>query len=623
MEPSHAQARIMKAARTLLLSAIFATGSLSASAQTGGQLGVGARAAALGESFVGIADDGNAVYWNPAGLTSLHTQEANFGYSEPFGLSVGNSYLSYATPLTDRFSLGSDWLYLGFEDSEMGFRQHRLGLSMGYRPSQWIAVGATLKRHMLDAKLDGREIVSGSGWGADLGLLLLPASRLKIGLVVQDVGDSRVEYQSGQMRRLYSANPRLGLAYRMRPEWLLVAGLDEAARLGTEYQLHPALTLRAGIQHDLENDTGTTPAFGLGLNFRFIRLDYAYTASPDLGGTYRTSLALRFNFSSSDVTIADFALEDLFPGAVRRYQREKIGSVKLTNTSDRPVDASIELFIPEIMRSPTEMRQTVAPGSTQTVTLTARLGDLFSRLDRQRTLPAKVEISYRKRGRIYSVRETIPVRVYSSNALRWEDIAEAVAFVNPDDREVGNFAREALQAEPVSQTGIWKNGPLRQARQLFQSLSTLGIRYRPDPHTPFGQITFRDSTVDHIHGPGVLLSAKEGDCDDLAVLYCSLLEHAGTATALIQAPGHLYMAFDTGISPTEAHQLGIAESSYIASDGRAWIPIEIRMLGQSFQNAWDAAIEEYLRLNSRGRIQFVQVRTAWQTYPPMATEREE
>ncbi len=33
------------------------------------KIGVGARAASLGESFVAIADDASSLYWNPAGIT--------------------------------------------------------------------------------------------------------------------------------------------------------------------------------------------------------------------------------------------------------------------------------------------------------------------------------------------------------------------------------------------------------------------------------------------------------------------------------------------------------------------------------------------------------------------------
>jgi len=79
-----------------------------ASPQTGGQPVVGARPAAMGESFVAVADDGNAAYWNPAGLPSLRSHEIQSMVADLFGTGITNSYLSYTIPFTDRFAAGLD-----------------------------------------------------------------------------------------------------------------------------------------------------------------------------------------------------------------------------------------------------------------------------------------------------------------------------------------------------------------------------------------------------------------------------------------------------------------------------------------------------------------------------------
>src|SRR5437773_4331058 len=41
------------------------------------RIGVGARAEAMGETFVAVANDPSAIYWNPAGLASLQRNEAS------------------------------------------------------------------------------------------------------------------------------------------------------------------------------------------------------------------------------------------------------------------------------------------------------------------------------------------------------------------------------------------------------------------------------------------------------------------------------------------------------------------------------------------------------------------
>ena len=46
------------------------------------KIGVGARATGLGESFVAVANDPSAIYWNPAGLASIQRQEVALSHVE-------------------------------------------------------------------------------------------------------------------------------------------------------------------------------------------------------------------------------------------------------------------------------------------------------------------------------------------------------------------------------------------------------------------------------------------------------------------------------------------------------------------------------------------------------------
>ena len=46
------------------------------------KIGLGARATGLGESFVAVANDPSAIYWNPAGLASIQRQEVAFSHIE-------------------------------------------------------------------------------------------------------------------------------------------------------------------------------------------------------------------------------------------------------------------------------------------------------------------------------------------------------------------------------------------------------------------------------------------------------------------------------------------------------------------------------------------------------------
>jgi hypothetical protein len=57
---------------------------------------VGARASALGGAFTGMADDESALYYNPAGLRSLHGKHVMFSYQN-FIAGINAGFLSYVT----------------------------------------------------------------------------------------------------------------------------------------------------------------------------------------------------------------------------------------------------------------------------------------------------------------------------------------------------------------------------------------------------------------------------------------------------------------------------------------------------------------------------------------------
>ena len=61
------------------------------------KIDMGARPSSLGSAYVAIADDSNAVYWNPAGLTQIEKAESSaMLMSYVSGITIGN--LNYVEP---------------------------------------------------------------------------------------------------------------------------------------------------------------------------------------------------------------------------------------------------------------------------------------------------------------------------------------------------------------------------------------------------------------------------------------------------------------------------------------------------------------------------------------------
>ena len=88
----------------LVLSAQTASGAWNAGNFL--RFGVGARPLAMGNSFVAIADDATAVYWNPAGLSQGNGMEFFVSYTERFGLGIQDASAGLTLPTEKRYRLG-------------------------------------------------------------------------------------------------------------------------------------------------------------------------------------------------------------------------------------------------------------------------------------------------------------------------------------------------------------------------------------------------------------------------------------------------------------------------------------------------------------------------------------
>ena len=103
------------------------------------QLFVGARPLSMGGAFVALADDGNVVTWNPAGLPRLRRTEFTLTYTNLYNLGINQSYFGFTRPIIykDKMALGFDWLNNGFDDGELGYSENKLNFSLGYQPHRF------------------------------------------------------------------------------------------------------------------------------------------------------------------------------------------------------------------------------------------------------------------------------------------------------------------------------------------------------------------------------------------------------------------------------------------------------------------------------------------------------
>lgn len=627
-----------------MAAALCAMLATTADAAPSRQADVGVRAIGMGGAFSAVGSDASAIRWNPAAIAALQRQEIDAAYADRFGLGLSDSYLAYVLPITERHAVGLDWHNRGFDDVSRGLglesSQNMLSLAYGYRNGisalrPYVgnaSIGIAAKWLAHDAKLDGRSVLSASGVGFDLGLLYPLPHNVRFGFAVQDVGGTSVEHDNGLSETLYDSRWRAGLAWKPIEGLTVASDVDDHLRLGAEYWVQGLVALRAGVRSELDSPDSradaTTTSFGLGVRYRFARIDYAYERHPVLDATHYTSVALAYNPRVVTIKDATVRPNPVFRSLYPHYQENDFFDVVLTNSAPEPVEVTVGLLLPRVMSVPhTETIVLPAQSSEKYAFSVTFDPDRFNDADAyyDHFVTPVVSVSYTRDRRDQRVEKQLE-RVYiaGKGKLSWNVEGMAAAFVTPSDLGVAGFARGLVQRYDDILSRKFNHSNMGKAAVLFDALGMYRLTYQADQKTPFASISDDKTIFDTVQYPSELLfkdegvEVKIGDCDDLTVLYASLLENLSIDTAFLEAnepgAGHIYLMFDSGISPDEAEDHFSSSAEYVEWQGRVWIPVETTMVGFTFADAWRQGVNEYKRLKPRKLINEVYTQRWMQTY---------
>jgi len=582
------------------------------------QVPIGPRAIAMGGAFSSIADDAEALYWNPAGLPWIGHQEITGTHANLFGSDIQDNYAAFVLPLTRQDAAAVDWYRSGFNDDELDFGENRIDLSYGRKVLPFLSAGATVKYLTRDTNLDGVSVRNGKGAGLDFGLIATPLDRLRFGVVAQDAFDTKLSYSQGQGTVVaYPRTVRVGASYSPIHNAIVAADLDDRLHVGTEFSPIDALALRAGVQDDGSGPDGLTWSAGVGLRWNIVRFDYAYVDHPTLGGTSHFGLGLAFNFNPSQIRIEKAEAHDIYTSLYKRYAREPFGTLRVRNLDDQPIEAQLSVFVPRLMTTPSTQKIVLRPRATQEVPLTGVFPP--QTLSQVGDLPAQVQVSttYQSLHLPRTEKATARFIAYGPGAIDWsQGVEQAAAFVTTHDAAVDAVAREATRTVALMETGTFGNRNVDFAAALFDALGTLGIAYVPDPNNPYETISGTAKAVDTVSYPRETLKRRTGDCDDTSVLLAALLGNVGIRTELVDVPGHLFVLASTGVHERNRLALGLEESRYIVHDEELWIPIETTALGKGFPEAWRSGMDSYSSWAARDRVALVDITDAQSRYAP-------
>jgi tetratricopeptide (TPR) repeat protein len=127
--------------------------------------------------------------------------------------------------------------------------------------------------------------------------------------------------------------------------------------------------------------------------------------------------------------------------------------------------------------------------------------------------------------------------------------------------------------------------------------------------------------MDFLQFPRQTLEYRSGDCDDLSILYCSLLESVGVETAFMTIPGHIFMAFALPMAPAQAARSFYRSGLFVEAEGKAWIPVEVTLVQAGFLNAWLRGAQGWYDAGKEARI--YPVHAAWTVFEPVGLRLEE
>ena len=324
------------------------------------------------------------------------------------------------------------------------------------------------------------------------------------------------------------------------------------------------------------------------------------------------------------VEVIDIEFEDVFPVFFKYYDDQPIGSATIRNREDGDItDIRVNLLVKQYMDSPKECAapESLGKAEEQTIELSALFNDSVLGITEGTKVAADITVDYNYKGQHYTYTKVETLSLYDRNATRWDDDWKAAAFVTAKDPVVLKFAKST--AGIVNESGMKAvNENLRMAMAMHEALSLFGMSYVIDPTTPYEEFSQNTTAVDYLQFPKQSLDYRAGDCDDLSILYCALLESIGVETAFITTPGHIHIAFSVNLSPEAAKSTFSDENDLIFHDDKSWIPVEITTIGEGFLQAWEDGAKLWREASARDKAGFFSVRDAWMVYSPVGLAGE-
>lgn len=305
------------------------------------QIGVGGRATAMGGAFVAVSDDASALYWNPAGITSIKKNEiisthsewlagldfnylgavfnfekiGNVGFAltmlnvpkmlvrtEEFQEGTGETFdaadiafgITYASSVGERFSVGGTVKFIQQRIWHTKSRAIAVDLGTKYKTDflGGMVIGATIYNFGSDMKMQGR----------DLRTFVDPDP-------IGEGNNDRVPVNFETDSWSLPLNFQFGIAFEplKTPMHNILIAIDalhpssnyESVNIGGEYGFQKRVFLRGGYEALFLKDVEAGVNAGFGVNQKLssgllAKLSYGYKTMGRLGNIHTLALEMGF-----------------------------------------------------------------------------------------------------------------------------------------------------------------------------------------------------------------------------------------------------------------------------------------------------------------------------------------
>jgi hypothetical protein len=279
------------------------------------KIGIGGRAAAMGESYTAACNDASAIFWNPAGLSTIEKTQFMTQYGMWFA-EMNYHAAAFTKPMLDEFGLPTGCVGVGMTYLDCGDMRYTTDLADAEKSEAELTAGdlfvansyavmvsysQTLGESMaigITGKMISETIASetATAFAGDAGFLLTAGleNEVSIGVVMQNMGTTLNDSELPQ-------NTMAGVSIKFGGLSVVVdysMPVDHSPKMnaGLELILSKMIAIRGGYMMGADDVGGDTSGMsaGIGLDIDTLCVDVAFVPFGFLGDTIRASVTFRF-----------------------------------------------------------------------------------------------------------------------------------------------------------------------------------------------------------------------------------------------------------------------------------------------------------------------------------------